>query len=263
MIEMPRSIAAINFLPSPEKRSIYFRFIPSILLERFNISPEMKDPEGKDLFRLRAESGSTDVVLELRDEVKAEDPILYAHLTDTINGQIHVLLYVINDPDCERFDVDRMPDGTPTHFGMDLRNLSEEIRAMKAGLAPGQVRCGLRILKQSIQSFENFVAALEHDMYFVEPLYYHNAVIFERYGFRYQMGRRRMEWIHQGFLPGGVLLQRLDGSTPFRKPGAENSIRKRSWAIHDGILGEPFSNVTMYRRLGDSEFVETTPNVAW
>jgi hypothetical protein len=66
-------------------------------------------------------------------------------------------------------------------------------------LSPGQVRRGLRLLAPAIETFEQFVASLGHDMYFVEPLYYHNAVIFERYGFTYQMGRRLMERIESGF----------------------------------------------------------------
>jgi acetoin utilization protein AcuC len=97
----------------------------------------------------------------------------------------------------------------------------------------------------------------------VEPLYYHNAVIFERYGFAYQAGRRLMDRIQAGFQPGGELATRLDGSTPFRQPGAGNSIRLRSWAIHDGLLGEPFTNVTMYKRLGKHAAVSTTPGCDW
>ena len=92
------------------------------------------------------------------------------------------------------------------------------------------------MLSEAIVSFEKFVESLGHDMYFVEPLYYHNAVIFERYGLAYQMGRRRMESYHAGFSESGELLPLLDGS-PFRRPEATNSIRLRSWAIHDGILG--------------------------
>jgi len=88
-------------------------------------------------------------------------------------------------------------------------------------------------------------------------LFYHNAVIFERYGFRYQKGRRLMERIEQGFQAGGDLLPLLDGSTPFRQPEAANSIRLRSWAIHDGILGEPFTNVTMYKESGKHAGVST------
>jgi hypothetical protein len=59
----------------------------------------------------------------------------------------------------------------------------------------------LRLLGQAVETFEKFVTELGHDMYFVEPLYYHNAVIFERYGFTYQMGKRLMNSIHQAFNP--------------------------------------------------------------
>jgi acetoin utilization protein AcuC len=100
-------------------------------------------------------------------------------------------------------------------------------------------------------------------MYFVEPLYYHNAVIFERYGFSYQMGKRLMDSIQAGFQAGGDLCSLLDGSTPFRHPDAANGIRRRSWAIHDGLLGEPFTNVTMYKRVGVSAGVNTTSGCNW
>jgi len=50
----------------------------------------------------------------LRHEPGFPDPLLYGHLTDTLNGQIHILLYILNDPASPRFDVDRLPDGTAT-----------------------------------------------------------------------------------------------------------------------------------------------------
>jgi hypothetical protein len=107
------------------------------------------------------------------------------------------------------------------------------------------------------------VSSLGHDTYFVEPLYYHNAVIFERYGFAYQVGKRLMESINSGFQFGGNLTVQLNGSNPFRKPEGTNGIRARSWAIHDGILGEPFTNVTMYKRVGKSAGINTTPDCKW
>ena len=200
--------------------------------------------------------------LALYHRANFPDPILYGHLTDTINGQIHVLLYILNDPDSPRFDVDRMPDGRPTQFGTLVRNREAEQNALEAGLAPGQIRRGLRLLNPAIIAFENFVEDLGHDLYFVEPLYYHNAVIFERYGFTYQQGRKLMESIHKGFLKGGDLSRRLDNSA-FRPVQAENSIRLRSWSIHDGILGEPFTNVTMYKRVGKHACISTTADTKW
>lgn len=260
---MPRSIAEINRLPAEQKEEIYRRFIPAVLQERFGFDADFTDQQGRSLLKLECASGSTDVILDLRHAWEAPDPLLYAHLTDTMNGQVHVLLYVVNDPHAPRFDVDRMPDGRPTEFGVLRRNLAAEIAAMRAGLAPGQVRRGLRILSHSIAAFEQFVRSLGHDIYFIEPLYYHNSIIFERYGFAYQQGRRLMECVQEGFGVGGVYLEGLDGSTPFRQPGMETSIRGRSWAIHDGILSRQYAGVTMYKRVGVEAGVNTFPGGRW
>lgn len=260
---MPESIAAVNKLSGPQKMEHYARFIPPELLDQFNLTRDFVDREGKSLLGVKAPSGSTDVEITLHHQFGFEDPVLYAHITDTINGQIHILLYVVNDPNSQRFDVDRMPDGSPTRFGTNLRNLAEEERAMHAGLAPGQIRSGLRMMKHSITAFERFVSSLAHDIYFIEPLYYHNAVIFERYGFAYQQGRRRMRTWNEGFQPGGELDQALDGSSPFRQPGMGASIRGRSWALHDGVAGEGFDRVTMYKHVGVSAGIKTFPGASW
>jgi acetoin utilization protein AcuC len=256
----PSTIGGINRLPEEQKREIYSRYIPKELIEKFNLGDLAQD---KDLLQFRFAEGSSDVEMRLYHQVSFPDPILYAHLADNINGQIHVLLYILNDPASPRFDVDKMPDGTPTQFGIRKRNIEAELAAMQAGLAPGQVRHGLRALGHATEAFEGFVTSLGHDLYFVEPLYYHNAVIFERYGYSYQMGRRRMNEIHAGFEEGGALVQKLDDSTPFRSPQAAHSIRLRSWAIHDGILGEPFTNVTMYKRVGVSANINSAPGCEW
>jgi hypothetical protein len=256
----PFTIGGINKLPETEKRAIYARYIPQELIERFHLPPLSGQ---RDLLQFRFAEGASDVEMRLYHRAGFPDPVLYAHLTDTLNGQIHVLLYILNDPEAPRFDVDRLPDGTPTRFGTLKRNLAAEKDAMDNGLAPGQVRRGLRLLQPATAAFEEFITSLGHDMYFVEPLYYHNAVIFERYGFAYQMGKRRMERIHTGFQEGGELQRQLDDSHPFRSTPAADSIRLRSWAIHDGILGEPFTDVTMYKRVGKSAGINTTPGCAW
>lgn len=256
----PSTIGGINKLPEDEKRAIYARYIPKELTEKFNLPPLY---DRKDLLQFRFAAGSSDVEMRLYHQPGFPDPVLYAHLTDTMNGQIHVLLYILNDPAAPRFDVDRMADGSPTRFGTLQRNLEAEKAALDYGLAPGQVRRGLRLLPAATTAFEEFITSLGHDMYFVEPLYYHNAVIFERYGFAYQMGKRRMEAIHAGFQEEGELHRGLDNSNPFRPSRAENSIRLRSWAIHDGILGEPFTDVTMYKRIGKHANINTTPGCEW
>jgi hypothetical protein len=259
----PSSIAAVNALPQEEKEEIYCRFIPPELYRPFNLEPCFLDEQGRSLLSLQCDAGTADVIMDLRDQYEAQDPLLFAHLTDTINGQIHVLLYIVNDPRSERYDIDRMPDGSPTKFGVFQRNIPAEIEAMQAGLAPGQIRRGLRILKHSIKAFDNFVISLGHQMYFVEPLFYHNAITFERYGLAYQKGQKLMTEIHAGFQPGSNLNQRLDASTPFRERWMHNSIRGRSWAIHDGILNEPFTDITMYSRVGEHAGVLSFPDAVW
>jgi hypothetical protein len=256
----PSTIGGINKLPEKEKRAIYGRYIPKELIQKFNL-PDLQ--EARELLQFRFASGASDVEMMLFHQPNFQDPVLYAHLTDTMNGQIHVLLYILNDPASPRFNVDKMPDGSATRFGTLQRNLEAEIAAMNAGLSPGQVRRGLRLLQPATAAFEEFITSLGHDMYFVEPLYYHNAVIFERYGFAYQMGKRQMERIQTGFQEGGELRQKLDDANPFRPTSAANSIRLRSWAIHDGILGESFTNVTMYKRVGKSASIDTAPGCTW
>jgi acetoin utilization protein AcuC len=71
-----------------------------------------------------------------------------------------------------------------------------------------------------------------------------------------------MESIHAGFQPGGELHAQLDGST-FRPQNAGDSLRLRSWAIHDGVLDEPYSSVTMYKVIGQKAETNTAPGAKW
>ncbi len=262
-MSLPSTIGGINRLPFPEKRSVYSKVIPPELLSKFNIPPSLVDQNGHELFSITCPAGSSDAELALYHRHGFPDPVLFGHITDTIQGHLHILLYGMNDPTTRRYDVDRLPDGTKTNFGTDHRNLAEEQKALKAGLAPGQIYRGPHLFKESMHQFERFVRMLDHNLYFVEPLYYHVAIIFERHGFSYQSGRRMMKRIHSGFTKGGDLLPALSEEHPFRQPAATNSIRLRSWAVHDRVLGHPFSDVTMYKYVGKEAGVSTAPGVPW
>jgi hypothetical protein len=85
----------------------------------------------------------------------------------------------------------------------------------------------------------------------------------EQLGFAYGLGMEQMNRIHQQFVPGGTLFNQLDRSSPFRQPGAETSVRGRSWAIHDGILGHAYSGVKMYKQVGVHADVITYPDAKW
>lgn len=252
------SLHQINQLPLAAKERIYGELLPTDLMLAWGIDPEtLDDGQGNRLVRFTCPEGSRRVEIDVRPQVGFPDPLLYLELADTPLNQIEVLLFVVNDPHSERFETDRDWQGERTKFGTYKRNIPEEIRALGAGLAPGQVRCGLRQTRVLVPLFECFVRRLGHDYYLMEPLAYHSAIMFERLGCNYVQGRRRMEWIDQGFQPGGLLHAALDGSNPFRQPEAWQTVRGRSWAIHDGILGEPWHGIRMYKQVGKHAGVDT------
>jgi len=252
------SIRQINHLPEETKEAIYRHLLPCGVLARYGIDPEtLNDAQGNRLVTFTCPEGSRVVEIDVRPRIGFPDPLLYLQMADTRLNQIEVLLFIVNDPDSERFETDRDWQGERTKFGTFKRNIPEEIRAMEAGLAPGQVRRGLRLSRILVPLFEEFVQRLGHDYYLMEPLAYHNAIILERLGCNYVQGLRRMQWIDLNFRPGGLLHERLDGSTPFRRPDAWRTVRGRSWAIHDGILGEPWHGIRMYKRVGQHAGVDT------
>lgn len=254
----PESIRAINDLSREVKEAIYATLIPHGILQLFDI-----DPTDRERVVFVCPSDTRSVEVEVYNRPGDHDPILYLHMADTMNYQIALLLLVINDPDGPRFNTDVDERGRPTRFGTLRRNISEEVRAMEAGLAPGQVRRGLRLSGETLPVLERFISKAGHDLVIIEPLTYNNAVTYERYGFAYFQGKQRMEWIDRVLRPGGDYFARFDGSTPFRQADAWRTIRGRSWAVHDGILDEPLGDIRMYKRVGHDAGVCTFPDARW
>ena len=254
------SLSQVNELPEGIKEGIYRSLLSPSLLSRYGIDPEtLCDAHGNRLVTFTCPAGTCLVEVDVRPEAGFPDPLLYLELADTRLNQIEVMLFIVNDPAGERFATDLDWQGRRTKFGTFRRNIPEEVRAMQAGLTPGQVRQGLRLSRSLVPVLENFVLRLSHDYYLMEPMAYHNAILFERQGFNYVQGLRRMQWIHAAFQPGGQLYQALDGSTPFRQPDAWKTVRGRSWAIHDGILGEPWHGIRMYKQVGKNAGIDTFP----
>jgi hypothetical protein len=173
----------------------------------------------------------------------------------------------ITDPTAERFGIDRDEEGRDTLFGTVTRNREEEARALAAGLAPGQVRRGLRLLGRVMAAMEDFCRLLGKELFLVEPLFYHSALLYERHGCAYLVGEDLMSRIDAEFQPGGFLHAALDRETVFRQPGFDRTARGRSWAIHDGILSvlgnAPWGGIKMYRQLGRAASVSTFPGGAY
>lgn len=261
----PHSIREINNLPEDDKHAIYKTLLPDWLFVNYGIDRNSLKVAVDEypVVTFRCPTGSRAMEITAKRRSTDSDAILYINMADTFNHHLLVLLVVVNDPDAPRFNIDVDQQGNPTQFGTSSRNIAAEKEAMKAGLAPGQIRKGLRVFKQFIPIFEGFMRNIGHDLFFIEPLAYHNAIVFERYGFNYLHGHRDMQEIHREFQAGGDLHARLVPDNLFRQPSFANTVRGRSWAIHDGILGHPFTGFQMYKRVGMDANLNTFPDAKW
>ncbi len=248
---MAQTAFDINSMPELERRDFLLPLIPDILFETYSIDRRtFKNPIGKECVKFTNPRKMPFFQVELWRDPDDSDPVMFLDISTTSFGQMEISFIVVNDPESERYNIDVDDAGRETYFGTVRRNIPEEIRAMEAGLAPGQVRKGLRLMKQLVSIWDDFFSKMGHRYFFLEPLGYYSAIIYEKYGFAHMKGKERMKYIHREFQPGGTLFERLDGSTPFRKKGMEKSVRGRAWSIHDGILEEPWVSPKMYKTIG-------------
>jgi len=262
---MPLSLSVVNRLPKGVRDFLYLKLVPPELLERFGVDPEtLRGPSGAKAIRGWFPEDENAASIEVRLRPEDRDPVFFCQISLDEGFKAVVLdLVVINDITGERYNIDRDPEGKDTLFGMLRRNVPEEVKAMRAGLAPGMVRPGLGLLGRFLRCLEVFTDFLGLKTIMLEALFYHTAILFERHGFGYLRGLRLMQTIHREFSPGGKLFEALDGSTPFRVPGVDQTVRGRSWAIQDGILkdalGVDWRPPKMYKLLGKSQRINTFP----
>lgn len=253
------SLAAINRLPEQEKSRIYTGLLPARLLDVLQVDPSLLRTAAGHPIQVTAPEGLGLVRLEARIRPDDQDPVFFAELADTQFHQMELAFCIICNPSAPRFAVDVTEDGAVNYFTSHGRNLPEEVRAMAAGLFPNQTRRGLRLFGEFFPLVERFTDSLGMEMIVAEPLTYDNAIRYERYGFDYLTGKRLMLEIDREFQPGGTLYQRLNGSSPFRMPGMDRTVWGRSWAIHDGILDEPWDGIQIYKMIGVHAGLNTFP----
>ncbi|HTG80678.1 MAG TPA: hypothetical protein VL949_01975 [Geobacteraceae bacterium] len=254
------SLADVNSLGTDEKERFYGGLIPPRLFGMFGISRQtFCGADGERKVSIIAPPGLGLARIEVRLQRDDRDTVFFLDLADTRYHQMELSFCIISDPDAPRFDVDLDSSGRDNCFATLGRNIPEEIRAMAAGLYPHQTRHGLRMFGEFFPLLERFVDSLGMEMIVAEPLTYDNAIRYEAYGFDYLTGRRLMTEINEGFKPGGILYRRLDGASPFRMPGMERTVRGRSWAIHDGIMDEPWDEVHIYKMVGQCAKLDTFP----
>ena len=256
-----QSLGAINRLDEDEKETLYLGLLPPRLVALLDIVPGTpRSAAGGRLVKVIAPHGLPLVRVEVRARPDDEDTVFFLELADTQFHQMELSFCIICDPSSERYDVDIDEQGRINWFASHGRNVPEELRAMAAGLFPNQTRRGLQLFAEFFPLFERFTDSLGIDMIVAEPLTYDNAIRYEKYGFDYLRGKRLMQEIDREFRPGGSCFERLDGSSPFRMPGMERTVRGRSWAIHDGILDEPWDEVQIYRMIGVDAGINTFPD---
>ncbi len=260
------SLELLNRRPKQERECYYLQLIPPLIYEKFKVDPNtLMNPFGEKVVQGIFPSDENFACVEVRHRTGDKDCLFSLQLSlDSFMRSVHIDFLIINDPFSERFNVDTDQSGKDTFFGFGSRNIPEEIRAMEAGLAPGMVRHGLKLLGESLKSLEAFTIHMGLKAITLGALYYHNAILWERYGFQYLKGGRIMEKIDQEFQSGGALWEKLDGSTPFRRRGMEKTVRGRSWAIYDGLYIDVFEDEwespTMYKMIHSDLKVNTFPD---
>jgi hypothetical protein len=264
---LPFTIRQLNNLPENLKRRLYRGLIPPALLTRFGIDPIQWTNAAKEpMVFLQAESSSEKVMITARSSSDLYNEFFALELADNSLNGIELNLIVLNDPTAPRFSIDQTEDGQPTMFGTLKRNLIAEEQALQAGLAPGQVRAGLGGSRLIFEQVDTFLSMLGHRAYFLEPLTYASAWVFERRGFAYVRGHKLMDDIHREFQPGGKLYKCLDDGSPFRKRDQAHTVRGRAWAIHDGILDGldlRWDKIRMVKQIGRHAGVETFPQAVY
>ncbi|HYL79448.1 MAG TPA: GNAT family N-acetyltransferase, partial [Candidatus Acidoferrum sp.] len=184
------SIRQINQLPAEEREAIYRHLIPSRVAELAGVDPATGlDMRGNRLVTFLCPEDQGFVRIEVRRDPLDRDCVFLLKLTQPTDEFLEIAFIIVNDLDAERFDVDRDPAGGPGGILSGVRNPFEELRALRAGLAPGQVRRGLRLFREALPLVESFASQLGKEQISIEALFYHHAILYEHHGFGYLTGR--------------------------------------------------------------------------
>lgn len=145
------------------------------MLAEFDINPRTwKNPDKLQQVKLEAEPGSDKVKITAWYGADPQNEFFYTELADNQYNGIDLNFLIASNPLSEKFRTDYDDEGRETLFGTVRRNLVEEEKAMRAGLAPGKLAraCALR------RSFSYTSNLLHHDVascFLLEPLTYVSA----------------------------------------------------------------------------------------
>lgn len=264
-------LARLNQLPEAEKNEVYSLLIPPSLFSRYHLDPRTgRNAAGEKCISIVCRPGSREASIHLVSEPRDRDPVFYVEVSESRDlVQLSWDFITVNDPDAPRFYTDVTPLGESRWLHWRTRNRTEELMALSSGLAPGMVRVGLGLTPEFNERLDVFCDCVGYKSITLEALFYHNAIFYERHGFRYFRGEPMMRWINQEFAADHLLWAMTNG-TPFRKRYFSGIVRGRSWAIHDGILEdgdrkrfEFWDPPRMYRMVGSRNRTDTAPGVPY
>ena len=251
-------LSQLHSLCPDAQRQLCSQIIPPSLWEHLaQINPVWAHgPENPQALRIIVPTNLPELHLRCPASRLDNDFALCLDLEEIATGEIELGFIIINNLLSPRFNIDTDPQGRSTLLGTAQRNIDEELRALHAGLAPCQVRQGLDLFHELLPRLEAFALSLGYVCLCLEPLTYHNAIMYENHGFSYITGLSLMQTINHEFLPDGRLSRLLNPVQPFRQPSFATSVRGRSWAIHDQILADidmsPSLELRMTKVLGTS-----------
>jgi hypothetical protein len=258
------SLRGINRLPFEIKERVYASLIPLDLFASYGVDRfSLMDREGQKALQFDFPPETGNVKIAFRRSRSENDPIVFIQLSDTRYEEVEFEWIIINDPDSERFNINRLDRTQFLPPESEFRYVPEEVRAMEAGLAPGQIRRGLHKFHEIMDLLESLLSRIHIPLVKGYPYAYHNAIELERFGYFYTSEKERMLDIDREFHFGGPLFNQLDESTPFRRRGMERTVRGRSWAIHDGLMARPWICPTMIKITGNKARDYTFPDALY
>ncbi len=117
----------------------------------------------------------------------------------------------------------------------------------------------MRLLGRVLETMESFCRLIGQEIFLIEPLFYHSGDPVRAAGLRLSPRPGRHGRHPAAFGESGTFRAALDGSSPFRQPGAGSTVRGRSWALHDGVGGSAWGGVKMYKAASRPAGVDTFP----
>jgi hypothetical protein len=105
---LPLSIYEINTMQVDERAALLSSLIPRRLLEMFSIDPKsFRNKAGKECLKITCPEKMPFFQIDLRRDPEDRDATYFLDVSNSPFGQMEISFIIVNDPDGDRFTVDR------------------------------------------------------------------------------------------------------------------------------------------------------------